>query len=61
MVYHSTIFHIAMLIDVVEAAREKARKLILEDKDSLNHDAFYRYRTKYDNFHSDENRNNEDF
>lgn len=29
-------FHIAMLIDVVEAAREKARKLILEDKDSLN-------------------------
>ena len=29
-------FHIAMLIDVVAAAREKARKLILEDKDSLN-------------------------
>jgi len=31
------------------------------ERNEAQYDAFYRYRTKYDNFHSDENGNNEDF
>ena len=31
------------------------------ERNEVQYDAFYRYRTKYDNFHSDENGNNEDF
>jgi len=31
------------------------------ERNEAQYDAFYQYRTKYDNFHSDENGNNEDF
>ena len=30
------------------------------ERNEAHYDSFYRYRTKYDNFHSDENRNNAD-
>jgi hypothetical protein len=30
------------------------------DRNEAHYDSFHRYQTKYDNFHSDENRNNAD-
>ena len=30
------------------------------ERNEAHYDSFYRYRTKYDNYHSDENRNNAD-